>query len=70
MSCDICGQKRFNCDCTEGDIKAYNLEQENSELKYKLDIAIKQIRGFTYKNYDKQCLQSDAHRCLDEIDPD
>lgn len=36
MTCVVCDQKRFNCDCTSGEINAqariHELEMENSEL--------------------------------------
>lgn len=35
--CGICGAKRFNCDCTKGDRKAAELEEELTETLLETD---------------------------------
>ena len=42
-ACRICGQKGLNCDCTDSDRKAYELEEETEEAEEKIQQLIQNI---------------------------
>lgn len=49
MACEICGNKPMNCDCTEGDKKAYDLEDELNQLKSEMSNEREQERKMLFK---------------------